>query len=99
MTNNYTKFIPKHHYPTINYNKTLLNHKPKLTTRRVLCTKGFVLSCSDDGLICLTRVSDWETVKSLKGHKGGVLDIDCHKSGKVLMSVGKLDQYLRDWSR
>ena len=54
-----------------------------------------MISAAEDGLICLTRMSDWETIKSLKGHKGSVLALDVHPSGKVLMSIGKFISILK----
>lgn len=55
-----------------------------------------LISASDDGTIAIVRTSDWELLKSLKGHIGPISAIAIHPSGKILLSVGH-DMTLKTW--
>lgn len=56
---------------------------------------SYLISASEDGSIGIfKRMSsklggDWEKLKSLTAHKGGVNSVDVHPSGKIALSVGK----------
>ena len=52
---------------------------------------------SDDGSICIWDTRNWECLKTLRGHKGPVLCLSVHPSGKMLLSVSK-DRTLRTWN-
>jgi protein MAK11 len=43
--------------------------------------KSHLLTASEDGLIGIVRSSDWELLKTLKGHSGPVLDFSIHRFG------------------
>ncbi|KAI8147802.1 WD40-repeat-containing domain protein [Fennellomyces sp. T-0311] len=47
----------------------------------------YMLSASEDKTICIWRKSDWEYLKTLKGHKGRVNSVAIHPSGKIALSV------------
>lgn len=57
---------------------------------------GLLVSGCEDGQIAITRVKDFQTLKSFKGHKSAVLDLSVHPSGKVALSVSS-DNTLRMW--
>eukprot|EP00965_Chrysotila_dentata_P230579 6197845-Pleurochrysis_carterae.AAC.4 len=56
-----------------------------------------MISAGDDGEICIWRTSDWECLLRLKGHKGPVLDLAIHPSGRIALSVGN-DKKLMLWN-
>lgn len=58
---------------------------------------SYLLSGSDDCSICIWRVSDWENVHILGGHKDSVNDISIHPSGKLALSVSK-DNTIKMWN-
>lgn len=41
--------------------------------------KSHLITASQDGTIGIVRSSDWELLKTLKGHNGSVLGIDVHR--------------------
>lgn len=49
--------------------------------------QNFIFSASDDGMICIWKQKEWSLVHSLKGHKGKVIDIAVHSTGKILVSI------------
>ena len=55
-----------------------------------------LLSCGEDGLMCIWRVKDWECMKEMKGHRGGINDVSIHPSGKLALTVGR-DRTMRTW--
>jgi len=58
---------------------------------------GFLISGSEDNTLCIWRVSDWQCLHILGGHKGAINDIAVHPSGKVLLSVSR-DNTIRLWN-
>lgn len=58
---------------------------------------SYLFSGSDDCSICIWRVSDWENVHILGGHKASVNDISIHPSGKLALSVSK-DNTIKMWN-
>lgn len=55
-----------------------------------------LLTCSEDGTICLFRSRDWVLLRIFKGHKGRVNAVAVHPSGKLALSVGR-DKTIRMW--
>ncbi|KAG5462701.1 MAG: WD40 repeat-like protein, partial [Olpidium bornovanus] len=51
----------------------------------------------EDGTISIWRTSDWECLKTMKGHLGRVNDLAIHPTGKIALSVGS-DKTLRLWN-
>lgn len=50
-----------------------------------------------DGSIVIWDVGSWDPLKTLKGHKGAVIDLSIHPSGKLALSVGR-DKTLYTWN-
>ncbi len=71
-------------------------HTSTITAVGVTPVGGLLVSGCDDGQIAITRLKDSETLKSFKGHKSAVLDIACHPSGRVALSIST-DNTLRMW--
>ncbi|XP_071964283.1 p21-activated protein kinase-interacting protein 1-like [Antedon mediterranea] len=75
---------------------SLMHHKGSISS---LCfhDNKHMLSCSDDGTVCIWSTKDWDCHKVLRGHRSEVLSVAVHPSGKLAMSVGK-DKTLRTWN-
>ena len=71
-------------------------HTSTVTAVAVTPSSGLLVSGCEEGHIALTRLKDSHTLKSFKGHKAGVLDIACHPSGKLALSIST-DNTLRMW--
>ncbi|XP_072267817.1 p21-activated protein kinase-interacting protein 1 [Pyxicephalus adspersus] len=56
-----------------------------------------LLSGAEDGLICVWNTKKWECQQTFKAHKGKVLSLSIHPSGKLALSVGT-DKTLRTWN-
>nr|CCA20016.1 p21activated protein kinaseinteracting protein putat [Albugo laibachii Nc14] len=56
-----------------------------------------LLSASTDKTVCIWRVSDWNCLHVLGGHKEEISAIAIHPSGKLAFSVAR-DQTLRMWN-
>ncbi|KAM4688691.1 p21-activated protein kinase-interacting protein 1 [Discoglossus pictus] len=56
-----------------------------------------LLSGAEDGLICVWNTKKWECQTTLRAHKGHVLSLSIHPSGKLALSVGT-DKTLRTWN-
>jgi len=60
---------------------------------------GTLVSCSDDGNICIWEVGEPACLlKTLKGHKGAVTSVSIHPSGKIAMSTSVKDGSVRTWN-
>jgi len=59
--------------------------------------RNHLITCSDDGNVCVFDARTWQCLKTLKGHKGAVTALSLHPSGKMALSVGK-DKTLRTWN-
>ncbi|XP_062617383.1 p21-activated protein kinase-interacting protein 1-like [Saccostrea cucullata] len=56
-----------------------------------------LFSASEDGTLCIWKTYTWECLKTLRGHKGPVLSLSVHPSGKLALTVGQ-DKTLRTWN-
>lgn len=74
---------------------TLLKHDGSITCLQ-FHGNGQMFSSSEDGTICVWKTSNWDCVKTLRGHKSSVNWVAVHPSGKLALSVGK-DKTLRTW--
>jgi len=60
--------------------------------------EGYLLSGSGDGTIIIWSGNPtWEEAGKIAAHKGGVLSLSIHPTGKLALSVGK-DGYLKLWN-
>ena len=67
-----------------------------ITSLRFSKKANSLVSGSDDGMIAIWRIKDWECVSFKPAHKGSVTDLDVHPSGKVMISCGR-DNNVRLW--
>uniref|UniRef100_A0A3B4A3C8 Uncharacterized protein n=1 Tax=Periophthalmus magnuspinnatus TaxID=409849 RepID=A0A3B4A3C8_9GOBI len=74
----------------------LLHHNGTITCLEFYGS-SHLLSGAEDGLICVWSTKKWECLKSIKAHKGSVLSLSVHPSGKLALSVGT-DKTLRTWN-
>jgi len=75
---------------------SLIKHQGAIT-----CIKLFknthLFSGSEDGTIGIWRTYDWQCQLILRGHKGSILSISIHPSGKLALSTSK-DATLKMWN-
>jgi WD40 repeat protein len=71
-------------------------HTSTVTALAVAPSGGILVSGCEEGQIAITRLKDSQTLKSYKGHKSAILDISCHPSGKMALSIST-DNTLRMW--
>lgn len=76
---------------------TLMKHNGTITAIE-FCDE-FMFSSDDVGTICIWKVrgKSFECLKTLSGHKGSVLSMSVHPTGKLLLSVGH-DKTIRTWN-
>lgn len=48
-----------------------------------------MLSGSEDGSIVVWDAKAWDSMKVLRGHKGAVVDLSIHPTGRLALSVGR----------
>jgi WD40 repeat protein len=70
-------------------------HEAATTAIKFIDSK-LLLTASVDSTINLLRTKDWAVLRTLKGHKGRVNDVDLHPKGRIALSVGQ-DRTLRFW--
>jgi protein MAK11 len=73
----------------------LIVHQGAATQIKFIDPK-LLLTASNDSTISLLRTKDWAVLRTLKGHKGRVNDVDLHPKGRIALSVGQ-DRTLRFW--
>jgi WD40 repeat protein len=71
-------------------------HTSTITALAVCDKPDLLVSGCEDGQIAITRIKDFQTLRSFKGHKSAVLDLAIHPSGKIALSVSS-DSTLRMW--
>jgi WD40 repeat protein len=71
-------------------------HTSTITALALNDNPGILVSGCEDGQIAITRVKDFQTLKSFKGHKSAVLDLSVHPTGKIALSISS-DNTLRMW--
>ncbi|KAG8442396.1 hypothetical protein GDO86_011258 [Hymenochirus boettgeri] len=74
----------------------LLHHNGSITCLEFFGNRH-LLSGAEDGLICFWNTKKWECQQTIKAHKGQVLSLSIHPSGKLALSVGT-DKTLRTWN-
>ncbi|CAK8674313.1 unnamed protein product [Clavelina lepadiformis] len=77
---------------------SLVGHRGAIN-QLVFPDKKHLISCSDDGDICVWEAAvDGSLLKTLKGHKGPVTSFAIHPSGKLGISASMKDGTLRTWN-
>lgn len=71
-------------------------HTSTITALAVCENPGTLVSGCEDGQIAITRIKDFQTIKSFKGHKSAILGLSIHPSGKMVLSISS-DNTLRMW--
>ena len=56
-----------------------------------------MVTASEDSNVWIVKTSTWRLEKTLVKHKGGVVDVSIHPSGKMALSIGK-DKKLVTWN-
>jgi protein MAK11 len=74
----------------------LSKHEGAITALRFSPDGRFLLSGSEDGLLCVWRVYDFECLLSAKAHKKALISIAVHPSGKFALTTGR-DRRLKIW--
>lgn len=76
---------------------TLMKHSGTIT--HIEFFEDYMISSDDSGVICIWKIlgRSYECLKTLTGHKGSVLSLSVHPSGKLLLTVGQ-DKTLRTWN-
>lgn len=59
--------------------------------------KSHLLSAGEDGDVCIWRVSDWECLLRMKGHRSAVEHLAVHPSGRLALSACR-EKKLRLWN-
>ena len=59
--------------------------------------KKNLITCGEDGKICILRTGTWRVEKTLLSHTMGVIDIAIHPSGKLALTIGK-DRKMVTWN-
>lgn len=71
-------------------------HTSTITALALSESTGLLVSGCEDGQIAVTRLKDFQTMKSFKGHKSSILGLSVHPSGKMALSISS-DNTLRMW--
>lgn len=76
---------------------TLMKHSGTITA--IEFHDEFMLSSDDVGTICIWKIlgKSFECLKTMTGHRGSVLSLAVHPTGKLLLSVGQ-DRTIRTWN-
>lgn len=71
-------------------------HTSSISAVAVSDEHGLLVSGCEDGQVAITRLKDFETLRSFKGHKSAVLGLSIHPSGRLALSIST-DNTLRMW--
>lgn len=74
-----------------------LNHNDCSINAMKFYDKKNLITCGEDGKVCILRVGSWNVEKTLLKHSTGVLDVAIHPSGKLALTIGK-DRKLVTWN-
>ena len=59
--------------------------------------KKHLITCAEDGKVCILKTGTWNVEKTLLKHTQGVIDVAVHPSGKMALTIGK-DRKLITWN-
>ena len=75
----------------------LLSHNESMINAMKFYDKKNLITCADDGKVCIVRTGTWNVEKTLLKHNDGVIDVAVHPSGKLALTIGK-DRKLVTWN-
>ncbi|XP_068215320.1 p21-activated protein kinase-interacting protein 1-like [Palaemon carinicauda] len=75
---------------------TLIEHEGTITYLGFHGNR-YLFTGSEDGKICIFSKKGWKCEKTLRGHKGPVVSVSVHPSGKLALSLSQ-DRKLRTWN-
>ncbi|XP_064106765.1 p21-activated protein kinase-interacting protein 1-like [Macrobrachium nipponense] len=75
---------------------TLMEHEGTITYLGFHGNR-YLFTASEDGKICIISKKGWKCEKTLRGHKGPVISVSVHPSGKLALSLSQ-DKKLRTWN-
>jgi len=74
-----------------------LSHNDGMINAMKFYDKKNLITCGDDGKVCIIRTGTWKVEKTLLKHNLGVIDIAVHPSGKMALTIGK-DRKMVTWN-
>jgi len=74
-----------------------LNHADSMINAMKFYDKKHLITCAEDGKVCIIRTGNWNVEKTLLKHNQGVIDVAVHPSGKMALTIGK-DKKLITWN-
>lgn len=74
-----------------------LGHSDAMINAMTFYDKKNLITCSEDGKVCILRTGNWKVEKTLMKHTLGVIDVAVHPSGKLALTIGK-DRKLVTWN-
>ena len=74
-----------------------LNHADSMINAMKFYDKKHLITCAEDGKVCIIRTGNWNVEKTLLKHSQGVIDVAVHPSGKMALTIGK-DKKLITWN-
>lgn len=74
-----------------------LNHSDAMINAMTFYDKKHLITCAEDGKVCILKTGTWNVEKTLLKHTQGVIDVAVHPSGKMAMTIGK-DRKLITWN-
>jgi len=74
-----------------------LGHNDGMINAMKFYDKKNLITCGDDGKVCVIRTGTWKVEKTLLKHNLGVIDIAVHPSGKMALTIGK-DRKMVTWN-
>jgi len=74
-----------------------LNHADSTINAMKFYDKKHLITCAEDGKVCILKTGTWNVEKTLLKHNLGVIDIAVHPSGKMALTIGK-DRKLVTWN-
>jgi protein MAK11 len=74
-----------------------LSHADSVINAMTFYDKRHLITCAEDGKVCILKTGTWNVEKTMLKHSLGVIDIAIHPSGKMALTIGK-DRKLITWN-
>ena len=74
-----------------------LTHSEAMINAMKFYDKKYLITCAEDGKVCIIRTGTWKVEKTLLKHTQGVIDVAVDPSGKLALTIGK-DRKLITWN-